>query len=69
MFVRPQILSTPHLVVVSGESNLEACNYDYSSCSHSASCGPYGSGGYVDTTYGSTPILPIVIVGIAVIAK
>jgi hypothetical protein len=67
MFVRPQILSTPHFVAVSGDSALEACTTGFTGCSYSFSCGPHGgSGGCVDTTYIS-PGAVIVAAGVVVV--
>ncbi len=52
MFIKPQIMSTPHLVGPLGDTMGQACGSGYSSgCTHSFSCSPYQGGNCIDATY------------------
>lgn len=59
MFIRPQIVSTPHIVTSSVAPELGACQGPYQAggtvCQSDFSCTPY-SGTCVDSTYWGSPI-------------
>lgn len=43
MFVKPQIVSTPHMIAPMGEASMQACQAGYQSCPSGFSCSPWGS--------------------------
>jgi hypothetical protein len=61
MFIRPQILSTPHMMTSMDETSGGACQQSYGSgCSTGFSCSPFQGSNCIDATYIEPAIIAIV---------
>lgn len=60
MFVKPQIMSTPHMVAPLGDTAAQACQGTFGTCPSGHSCAPFGNDGCIDTSYTNW----IVIIGV-----
>lgn len=66
MFIKPQIMSTPHLIAPMGEAAGAACTQGgFTQCQSgwSGSCQPWGGQGCIDTSY----VDPVAIGGVIII--
>jgi len=60
MFVKPQIMSTPHMVAPLGDAATQACQGTFGTCPSGYTCAPHSADSCVDTSYTNW----IVIIGV-----